>query len=91
MKEQFANKKEEREFEDMLISLGYNESHYTDWWKIEQFLWETFTLAIIVTPNIYGKYDVLVDKKIYLDFDSPITAKTEGIKQAVIHLHKQLK
>lgn len=66
------------------------------WQQVEQWLWEEHNIILEIDEVDNGRIFCSVSKlgENYLfeteANDSPITAKTEGIKAAVKHLHSQL-
>lgn len=66
------------------------------WQQVKQWLWEKHDTAIILdsmTEKLWVYKIFKLDKLFICSthlFDSPITAEIEAIKQAVIHLHKQI-
>jgi hypothetical protein len=68
------------------------------WQQAERWLWDNHKI-IIQVGSIVGKTDIVINLNVYQGesmifhkyFNSPIAAKNEGIKAAVIYLHEKLK
>lgn len=82
----------------LFISFKNSDELYTtapSWQDIEQWLWEKHEIVIRVIydskifHSIVGRKNFSVIDTLGVDFDSPITAKIEGIKSAIKHLHSK--
>lgn len=65
------------------------------WQQAEEWLWEKHEIVIrviydsIIFHSIIGRKNFSVIDTLKIDFDSPITAKIEGIKQAIKYIHSK--